>query len=124
MSVVSVAGATFTVTLNSTAYTDQVTTGTISIEPVIERTKTLGGVAFTKVDANTTTELEFLYDDTTGMYGALETAAAAGTGVTVSIDGGTGVWTGTAYIEKLDAEFAADGPVMCKTSMSGMLTFA
>jgi hypothetical protein len=125
MAVVSVAGAAFTVDLGATQYEDQITSGTIDTTPTITRTKTLSDVAFDQTDLNSTVSLEFLYDENSGMYGAIQTAIAAGASVAVGIDSATGAWTGAAmHIESANTSFAADGVATCSVSFTGTVTFA
>ena len=125
MAAVSVAGSTFTVEIDATPYSDQVTTGTITTTPVITRTKTLGDNNFIQTDLNSTAELEFLYDEDSGMYDALATAASGGTSVALEVTGGAGTWTGAAvYVEELSMEVAADGVATCAVSFTGTITFA
>ena len=125
MPAVSITGSQFTVTINSTARTDQVISGTITITPTVVRTKTLGSTAFDQTDLNGSAEIEFLYDEDTGMYNALEAAAAAGSSVSLAVDGGAGTWTGSAvYIEELAMEVAADGVATCTATFTGTITFA
>lgn len=125
MPAVSITGSQFTVTINSTARTDQVISGTITITPTITRTKTLGSTAFDQTDLNGSAEIEFLYDEDTGMYNALEGAASAGSSVSLVVDGGAGTWTGSAvYIEELAMEVAADGVATCTATFTGTITFA
>lgn len=125
MPAVSITGSQFTVTINSTARTDQVISGTITITPTVVRTKTLGSTAFDQTDLNGSAEIEFLYDEDTGMYNALEGAASAGSSVSLVVDGGAGTWTGSAvYIEELAMEVAADGVATCTATFTGTITFA
>lgn len=125
MAVVSVAGAAFTVDLGATQYEDQITSGTIDTTPTITRTKTLSDVAFDQTDLNSTVSLEFLYDENSGMYDAIQTAIAAATSVAVGIESATGAWTGAAmYIESANTSFAADGVATCSVSFTGSVTFA
>jgi hypothetical protein len=125
MAVVSVAGAAFTVDLGATQYEDQITSGTIDTTPTITRTKTLSDVAFDQTDLNSTVSLEFLYDENSGMYDAIQTAIAAAASVAVGIESATGVWTGAAmYVESANTSFAADGVATCSVSFTGTVTFA
>jgi hypothetical protein len=125
MAVVSVAGAAFTVDLGATQYEDQITSGTIDTTPTIVRTKTLSDVAFDQTDLNSTISLEFLYDENSGMYDAIQTAIAASASVALGIESATGVWTGAAmYIESANTSFAADGVATCSVSFTGSVTFA
>jgi len=125
MAAVSVAGAAFTVQVGASQYEDQITTGTITTTPTIVRTKTLGDVAFDQTDLNSTMSFEFLYDENSGLYDALQTAIAAGSSVAVTVESATGVWTGSAmYIESAETTFAADGVATCSASFTGSVTFA
>lgn len=125
MAAVSVAGAAFTVQVGASQYEDQITTGTITTTPTIVRTKTLGDVAFDQTDLNSTMSFEFLYDENSGLYDALQTAIAAGSSVAVTVESATGVWTGAAmYIESAETSFAADGVATCSASFTGSVTFA
>lgn len=125
MAVVSVAGAAFTVQVGATQYEDQITTGTITTTPTIMRTKTLGDVAFDQTDLNSTISLDFLYDENTGIYDALQTAIAAATSVSVTVESAAGAWTGSSmYIDSCDVTFDAAGIATCTVSMQGNITFA
>jgi hypothetical protein len=125
MAAVGVAGAAFTVDIGATQYEDQITSGTINTTPTIIRTKTLGDVAFDQVDLNSTMSLEFLYDEASGMYAALQTAIAAGTSVAVGVDSAAGGWTGAAmFIESCDLTYPADNVATVSASFTGTVTFA
>jgi hypothetical protein len=124
MAVVSIAGSQFTVTYNSQNVSAQVTEGTITATPTITRTKTLAEVDFQLTDLVHEVECTFLYDEETGFYGAINTAAIAGTGVTVSIVGGDAKWDGTLYCQGLEVSFAADGVATASGSFIGSLTLA
>lgn len=125
MAVVSVAGAAFTVQVGAVQYEDQITSGTITTTPTIIRTKTLGDVAFDQTDLNSAVSLEFLYDENTGLYDALQTAIAAGTSVAVTIESALGAWTGSAaYIDSAEVTFDAAGVATCSVSFQGTVTFA
>ncbi len=125
MAVVSVAGAAFTVQVGATQYEDQITTGSITTTPTIVRTKTLGDVAFDQTDLNSAVSLDFLYDENTGLYDALQTAIAGATSVAVTIESAVGVWTGSAmYIDSADVTFDAAGVATCTVSLQGTVSFA
>jgi hypothetical protein len=125
MAVVSVAGAAFTVKVGATSYEDQVTTGTITTTPTIIRTKTLSDVAFNQTDLNSTISLDFLYDETTGLYDALQTAIAAASDVELLVESTLGVWTGAAmYIDSAEVTFDAAGIATCSVSMQGTIVFS
>ena len=125
MPAIGVTGAVFTVQIAATQYEDQVTSGTINTTPTIVRTKTLSGVAFDQTDLNSTMSLDFLFDEATGMYGALQTAIAGAASVSVTIESATGTWIGAAmFIESADLTYPADGVVTVSTSFTGSVTFA
>jgi hypothetical protein len=125
MAVVSVAGAAFTVEVGATQYEDQITTGTITTTPTIVRTKTLSDVAFDQTDLNSAVSLEFLYDENTGLYDALQTAIAGATSAAVTIESAVGVWTGAAmYIDSAEVTFDAAGVATCSVSLQGTVSFA
>ena len=125
MAAVGVAGSTFTVEVGATMYTDQVTTGTVTTTPTVTRTKTLGDVNFTQTDLNSTIALNFLYDENTGVYDALQTSIAAGTGIAIEVAttaGGT--WTGASmFIDSLDMVTDAANVAMCTVSLQGNVTY-
>ncbi len=124
MAVVSVAGAAFTVKVGAVAYTDQVTTGTITTTPTIVRTPTLGDVSFVQTDLNSGVSLDFLYDENTGLYDALQVAIAAGNDVAVEVASATGVWTGAAMmIESAEMNVDAAGVATCSVSFTGSVSF-
>lgn len=124
MPAVSVAGAAFTVLVSAVQYEDQITSGTVTTTPTIVRTKTLSSVAFDQTDLNSTMSLEFLYDENSGLFEALQTAIAAATAVAVTVESATGTWTGAAmHIESAETTFAADGIATCTTSLTGTVVF-
>jgi hypothetical protein len=125
MAVVSVSGAAFTVKVGATQYEDQVTTGTVTTTPTIVRTKTLSDVAFNQTDLNSTISLDFLYDENSGMFDALQTSIAAGTSIVMEIASAVGKWTGNAmWIDSCDTTFDAAGVATCTVSAQGTVTFA
>ena len=125
MPAVSVAGAAFTVTVGATPYTSQVTTGTITTTPTITRTKTLDSVAFDQTDLNSTMSIDFLYDENTGLYDAIQTAIAAANTLAVEVASASGTWTGSAMsIDGLDLSFDATGVATASLSLTGDVTFA
>jgi hypothetical protein len=127
MAAISVAGAAFTVEVGTpaVAYEDQITSGTVTTTPTIVRTKTLSSVAFDQTDLNSTMSLEFLYDENTGLFDALQVAIAAATPVAVVVSSAAGSWTGASMsIESAEVTFAADGIATCSTSFTGSVVFA
>ena len=127
MAAISVAGAAFVVEVGTPAvqYEDQITSGTITTTPTIVRTKTLSSVAFDQTDLNSTMSLEFLYDENTGLFDALQVAIAAATPVAVVVSSAAGSWTGASMsIESAEVTFAADGISTCSTSFTGSVVFA
>lgn len=125
MAVVSVAGSAFTVKVGATQYEDQITSGTITTTPTIVRTPTLGDVSFDQTDLNSTVSLEFLYDENTGMYDALQTSIAAGTSLALEIKSASGTWNGAAmWIDSAEMTVDAAAVATCSVSFTGSLTFA
>jgi hypothetical protein len=125
MAVVSVAGAAFTVKVGATQYEDQVTSGTVTTTPTVIRTKTLSDVAFNQTDLNSTISLDFLYDENSGMYDALQTSIAAGTSIVIEVESAIGKWAGAAmWIDSCDMTFDAAGVATCTVSAQGTVTFA
>ena len=124
MAVVSITGSQFTVKIGTTAYSAQVTGGTITATPTISRTKTLTDIAYPLTDLVHEVECEFLYDDETGFYGQINTAAIAGTALVTEIVGGDGKWTGNLYSTGLETKFKADGVTMSSGKFIGSLTYA
>lgn len=125
MAAVGIAGAQFTVEVGAVAYSDQVTTGTITTTPTITRTKTLSGVNYTQTDLMTAVSIEFLYDDNTGLYDALQTAIAAGSAVAIDIVGDTGAWAGAAMaIDGAEVKFDAAGIATASFTAQGDMTFS
>ena len=125
MPATSVTGADFTVTVATTAYTSQVTSGTVTTTPTVVRTKTLDSVNFVQTDNNGTASIEFLYDENSGLFDALQTAIAAGNSVALTIDGGAGTWTfSAAWIESAEVSYEAAGVAMASASFTGSVSFA
>lgn len=125
MPAVSVAGAAINVSVDTTQYESQITSGTITTTPTIVRTKTLDSVAFDQTDLNSTMSVDFLYDENTGLYDALQVAIAAGNAIAVVVASATGTWTGsTMHIDGLDLNYDATGVVTASLSLTGSVTFA
>ncbi len=125
MPAIGVTGAVFTVSIGGTQYEDQITTGTINTTPTIVRTKTLSGVAFDQTDLNSTMSLDFLFDEVSGMYGALQTAIAGAASVAVVVESTSGTWTGASmFIESADLTTPADNVVTVSTSLTGTVVFS
>ena len=121
---VSVAGAAFTVDIGGTQYECQITSGTIETNPTILRTKTLSCVAYDQVDLISSVSLDFLYDENTGMYEALQTAITAATPVAMTIASAVGEWVSTAmYINAANVAFPADGIATCTVGFEGEIVF-
>jgi hypothetical protein len=125
MAVVSVAGAAFTVDVASIGYEDQVTSGTITTTPTIVRTPTLSDVAFTQTDLNSTISLEFLYDENSGLYDALQVAIAGANTVAVDVRSAAGHWAGNGMsIESAEMTVDAAGIGTCSVSFTGTVSFS
>jgi hypothetical protein len=125
MAAISVAGAAFTVDVASIGYEDQVTAGTISTTPTIVRTKTLSSVAFDQTDLNSTIAIEFLYDENSGLYDALQIAIAGAQTVAVDVRSAAGHWAGNGMsIESAEMTMAADGIATCSVTFTGTVVFS
>ena len=127
MPVVSIAGSAFTVQVGATAYSAQVTSGTITQTSTITRTRTLGGGnAFTQTDLISALSVTFLFDGDSGMYNTLENAATAGTSLSVTIDDGTNTtWAGAAmYVESVEVSYDATGVATATASLTGTLAIS
>jgi len=126
MPAISVAGAAFIVELGNpaVAYESQVTSGTITTTPTIVRTKTLDSVAFDQTDLNSTMSIEFLYDENSGLYEAIQTAIAAASTIAVVVSSATGAWTGGAMsIESAEMTVEAAGIATCSVGLTGNVVF-
>jgi len=124
MPATSIAGATFTVTVGATNYSAQVTSGTVTTTSTITRTRTLDGNAFSQTDLISAVSLSFLYDETAGIFNALNIVANSGASIAVSIDGDGGVWVGAAmYVESAETTFDATGVAMCTAQLTGTLAW-
>jgi hypothetical protein len=124
MAAVSVAGAAFTVEIGTADYEDQVTSGTITTTPTITRTKTLSSVAFDQTDLNSTISLEFLYDENSGMYDALQVAIDSAATVAVDVRSASGHWAGASMsVESAEMTVEAAGIATCSVTFTGTVSF-
>jgi hypothetical protein len=125
MPAISVAGAAFTVDVASIGYESQVTTGTVTTTPTIVRTKTLDSVAFDQTDLNSTISLEFLYDENSGLYDALQVAIAGANTVAVDVRSAAGHWAGNGMsIESAEMTVEAAGIATCSVTFTGTVAFS
>ena len=125
MPAISVAGAAFTVDVASVGYESQVTNGTVTTTPTIVRTKTLDSVAFDQTDLNSTISLEFLYDENSGLYDALQVAIAGATTVAVDVRSAAGHWAGNGMsIESAEMTVEAAGIATCSVTFTGTVAFS
>lgn len=124
MAVVTAVGSSCDFKIASTSYSAQVTSGSVTTTPNIARTKTLSDTAYPKVDLVHEANIEFFYDEETGLAGALDTAAVAGTGLTLTIVIGDSKFSGTMYVTSLEHSYSADGAVTSTASFTGSLTLA
>jgi hypothetical protein len=121
MAVVNVAGATFTVSIGGAALSTQITSGTISNESTITRTRTLGpDEAFTQTDLISSIDINYVFND--AVYGACLARIEDGTGVTVIITGGGVTWTGLMFFETASVEYDATGVATGSATATGQLT--
>ena len=120
MSVIAVAGYTFTVSLGPSYYSDQITDGTITQTGTVVRTKTLGGVNFTQTDFTSAASISFLYDGNNGAYNILSDAVTGLTDVGIVVTGGTG----DMYPESVEVSYDAAGVATCTASLVGTLVLS
>jgi|TARA_R110000803_G_scaffold111398_2_gene179824 hypothetical protein len=121
---VSVAGAAFTVDIGGTQFECQIVSGSIETNPTVLRTKTLSCVAYDQVDLISSVSLDYLYDENSGMYEALQTAITAATPVAVTITSAVGSWVSTAmYINGCTVAFPADGIATGTVGLEGEIVF-
>lgn len=113
--------ATASVKHASTVVTQQITNLTINQSNTQNRIKTLGaGSAFNQADTMSTVSFDFLFDDETGLYGALNTFIAAGSSETWTFQIGDTKWTGTLYVSgDLALTAPAEGEVTCSVTLIG-----
>jgi len=125
MATVSVTGAQFTVTSGATAYTAQVTAGTITAANTVNNVRVLDTTkVYYNADRDWTVGVEYLFDDEAGMYGAINTAGAAGTPIAVLIVGNDCKWTGTLYVVTNNVSYDAMGLATVSASFNGTLVVA
>jgi hypothetical protein len=124
MPATSIAGATFTVSVGNTDYSEQVTSGTVTSTSTITRTRTLDGNAFSQTDLISSVSLSFLYDEDSGVFSALQAVVDSGASIPVGIYGGAGDWIGAAmYCESAETTFDATGVATCSATLTGELVF-
>jgi hypothetical protein len=112
------AGSSFTVTVETVAYTALITRGGVQSTPNVIVTKTLGpNKQSSQTDVEDTATFDFLYDGDTGFYDALFTASRTGALLTVAIAGGGGDWAGEMTVTDLGAEFTAEDLASCTCSL-------
>ena len=124
MAVVTVAGSACTFKIGATPYSAQITGGSINVTPSIARTKTLTDTAYPLTDLEHSASIDYLYDGEDALVGALNTAAIAGTGLTVEWLIGDTKWSGTMYVTDLGPSFSADGVTTGSVSLIGSLALA
>ena len=98
----------------------------INITPQVEECLRENGIkeGLVLVNAMHITASVFINDDESGLLGDLNTAAIAGTGLTIALVIGDTKWTGTMYVTDLGPSFSADGLTTSSASMIGTLTLA
>ena len=68
--------------------------------------------------------LDYLYDENSGMYEALQSAITAATPVAVTIASAVGTWVSTAmYVNAANVAFPADGIATCTVGLEGEIVF-
>jgi hypothetical protein len=124
----AITGKQFTVEVDGTSGTAQITSGTIDETASSETIQTLGGSAAVSQGVESTVSCDFLFDGEQaggGFYAVMKAALAAGVPVPVDISGGGASWAGDALVTSLSVEFPADGASTCsgELTVSGALPF-
>ncbi len=122
MPATSVVGSQITFKFATVDYSAQVTGGSVNDTFTVPRIRTLSSVARPKTDAFSAADVNLLFDDEAAAYGALRTAAAAGTGTAVEWAMADAKLTGTMYIESINIDYDAESETRLSVSMSGELT--
>jgi hypothetical protein len=122
MAAIAITGKQFTVTVGSSDYSAQITTGSINKSADSETLQTLADTVTISKGVETTASCDFLYDGATGFYKAMWDAVG-GSSVAVVVTGDDGQWTGSMVVTSLSDEFPADGASTCTAEFSGAMTF-
>lgn len=123
MPAIAITGKDFTVTVGSTDYSAQITTGSINKTASSETIQTLSDSVTIPTGTEITASCDFLYDGASGFYKAMWDAIG-GSAVSVAIVGDDGEWTGSMIVTSLSDDFPADGASTCSAEFSGTLAFA
>lgn len=121
MTATSVPGSSCTFKIGATVYSAQVTGYEISGESDLAPVKTLSDKAYPKNDDNDTLNLSYLYDDESGLAGALWTAYKAGTSISIEAALGDSDYTGSMYVTSASSSVTADGATTGSATMIGSL---
>lgn len=124
MPITSITGKVFTVKLGATDYSGQITQGSISRASNSEVIQTLSGKATVSIGSEDSASISFLFDEVVGLFGALSTAAAAGTSVTVLISDTVAKWTGPMVVTATSLDYSATGAVTGTADFLGTLVFS
>lgn len=124
MSVNTVVGSSCKFSIGATAYSAQVTGYDISGDADVAPIKTLGDKAYPKTDDNDSLNLSYLYDDESGLAGALWTAKKAGTSVSIEAQLGDSKYSGTMYVQNCSSAVTADGATTGTAVLIGSLDLA
>lgn len=124
MAITALTGKAFTVKIGTTNYSEQITNGTISRASNSEVIQTLGGKTTTSVGAEDTASVSFLYDQDSGIYAALQSAAGSGSEVTLTVEDAEARWTGPMVVTNTSLDYGATGAVTASAEFIGSLTFA
>lgn len=123
MAAIAITGKQFTVTVGTTDYSAQITTGSINKSATSTTIQTLDDSVTISQGVETTASCDFLYDGAAGFYKAMWDAVG-GSAVAITIVGDDGEWSGNMVVTSLSDEFPADGASTCTAEFSGSLTFA
>lgn len=124
MTATSVPGSSCTFKIGATVYSAQVTGYDIQGDSDLAPIKTLSDKAYPKNDDNDTLNLSYLYDDESGLAGALWTAYKSGDAISIEAALGDSKYTGSMYLTSASSSVTADGATTGSASMVGSLTHA
>jgi hypothetical protein len=124
MTATSIPGSSCTFKIGATVYSAQVTGYDISGDSDLAPIKTLSDKAYPKNDDNDTLNLSYLYDDESGLAGALWTAYKAGTSLSIEAQLGDSKYTGTMYVTAAGSGVTAEGATTGTAAFIGDLTLA
>ena len=125
MAVIGISGKQFTFSAGATPtdHSARVTSGGITKSSSSTTVQTLGGSITQTEGVECSVSCDFLFDEESGFYDALETAIESGDDIQVTITGGGAEWTGSLKVTDLSTSFDAGSLATCSASFAGAMTF-